>query len=72
VARWYTFRFHPEESASFERCIGLVWCSKCRIYTGTMVHVPRDEVLVDALLALPAERQEQLRKSERKLLDYLD
>jgi hypothetical protein len=72
VVRWYTYRHYPKDSAFFERCIGLAWCSRCRIYTGTMVYVPRDEVLVDALLALPAERQEQLRKSERKLIDYLD
>jgi hypothetical protein len=36
------------------------------------VRVAREEVLVDALLDLPAERQEQLRRSERKLIDYLD
>jgi hypothetical protein len=36
-----------------------------------MVHVPRDEVLVDALAKLPADQQEQLRRSEHKLVDYL-
>jgi hypothetical protein len=36
-----------------------------------MVHVPRDEILTDALAELPAAKQEQLRNSERKLVNYL-
>ena len=56
----------------FERCIGLAWCSGCRIYTGSMVYVPREEILVDVLAGLPAERRERLRRSERKLVGYLD
>lgn len=37
-----------------------------------MVFIPRDRVLVDALAHLPAERREQLVRSEAKLIDYLD
>jgi hypothetical protein len=37
-----------------------------------MVYVPRDEVIVDDLAHLPVEQREQLRHSERKLIDYLD
>jgi len=37
-----------------------------------MVHVPRDVVLVDALAKLPLELQDQLRQSDRKLVQYLD
>jgi hypothetical protein len=36
-----------------------------------MVYVPREEVLIDALAKLPADRQERLRSSELKLVDYL-
>ena len=72
AVRGYLYRFHPVDSTLFERCIALAWCSECRVYAGAMVYVPRDEVLVDVLLELSAERQEQLRSSERKLIDYLD
>jgi hypothetical protein len=71
VVRSYVYRHYPAESRSFERCIGLAWCTGCRVYTGTMVHVPRDEILVDALAGLPADRQERLKRSELKLVDYL-
>jgi hypothetical protein len=37
-----------------------------------MVYVPREEILVDALAGLPAERRERLWHSERKLVGYLD
>ncbi|GLW54472.1 hypothetical protein Kpho01_24830 [Kitasatospora phosalacinea] len=56
----------------FERCIGLAWCSGCRIYSGSMVHVPRKRVLVDALASLPHDQQERLKRSETGLIDYLD
>ena len=69
--RGYQYRFHPADSLFFERCIGLAWCSKCRIYTATMVYVPRSQTLVDALADLPADQQEHLRRSERKLVEYL-
>ncbi|MBT1185259.1 hypothetical protein HET69_14895 [Streptomyces sp. CJ_13] len=59
-------------SSSFERCIGLAWCSGCRIYSGDMVHVPRKRVLVDALASLPADDRDQLRRTEAALIDYLD
>lgn len=56
----------------FERCIGLAWCSGCRIYFGSMVHVPRKEVLVDALAPLPPEERERLSRSETRLIEFLD
>jgi hypothetical protein len=37
-----------------------------------MIYVPRKVVIVDELADLPAEQRDQLRHSERKLIDYLD
>lgn len=56
----------------FERCVGLAWCSGCRIYSGAMVHVPRTRVLVDALASLPADERDRLLRSEAKLIRYLE
>jgi hypothetical protein len=56
----------------FERCIGLAWCSGCRIYSGNMVHVSRKRVLVDALASLPREYRERLLGSETGLIEFLD
>jgi hypothetical protein len=70
--RSYQYRFHPPESAGFERCIGFAWCSGCRIYSGNMVYVPRKRVLVDALASLPADDRDQLLRKEAALVDYLD
>lgn len=41
------------------------------LHTATMVHVPRDETLGDALGELSADQQEQIRNRERKLVEYL-
>ncbi len=65
------YRLHPVESEFYERCIGFAWCSGCKIYTGNMVHVRRDERLVDALAGIPFGQREQLLRSETKLIDYL-
>lgn len=70
--RSYRFRLHPPESPLFERCVGLAWCSECRIYSGAMVRVPRTHVLVDALASLPEDEADRLRRSETKLIDHLD
>jgi hypothetical protein len=56
----------------FERCVGLAWCPGCRIYSGALVHIPRTRVLDDALASLPADERDRLRRSEVKLVDYLD
>lgn len=56
----------------FERCIGLAWCSTCRIYSGNMVEVPQKRVLVDLLASLPPEQRERLLRSETRLIAYLD
>ena len=72
TVRSYRFRLHPPESSMFERCVGLAWCSGCRVYTGAVVHVPRVRVLVDALASLPEGRRERLLRSEAALIDYLD
>ncbi|KPC82956.1 hypothetical protein ADK82_10135 [Streptomyces sp. NRRL S-4] len=72
AVRSYRYRFHPPESPSFERCIGLAWCSGCRVYSGSMVHVSRGQVLVDALASLPWDRRERVERSETKLVGYLD
>ncbi|MFC9734130.1 hypothetical protein ACFWEO_07910 [Streptomyces roseolus] len=70
--RSYQFRVHPPESSVFERCVGLAWCSGCRVYCGAMVHVPRTRVLVDALASLPEDEAARLRRSEVKLVEYLE
>ncbi|MFD6276810.1 hypothetical protein ACFWFI_14730 [Streptomyces sp. NPDC060209] len=72
AVRSYRYRFYPPESASFERCVGLAWCSGCRVYSGSMVHVPRVQVLDDALASLPWDRRERVERSEAKLVGYLD
>lgn len=72
VIRGYACRFYPPGSRWFERCLGLAWCPGCRIYTTSMVHVPREKILADALAGLPADEQERLRRSERRLVAYLD
>jgi hypothetical protein len=72
VVRGYQYRVHPPESGFFERCLGLAWCSGCRVYAGTMVYVRRDEQLVDALAGLPTERRERLGRSELALVEFLD
>ncbi|MFD8543095.1 hypothetical protein [Streptomyces sp. NPDC059649] len=56
----------------FERCIGLAWCSVCRVYIGSMVHVPRKRALVDALASLPRDERERLERSETSLIAFLD
>ena len=70
--RSYQYRFYPPESPHYERCVGLSWCSGCRVYTGAMVHVPRDRALVDPLALLTVERRDSLRRSEVRLIEYLD
>ncbi|MER5876250.1 hypothetical protein ABT119_10040 [Streptomyces sp. NPDC001910] len=55
----------------FERCVGLAWCSGCRIYSGSMVHVPRKRVLMDALASLPEDEREQVERSETRLVEFL-
>lgn len=70
--RSYEYRFYPAESSYYERCIGLSWCSGCRIYSGAMVRVPRDQLLSDALASLPPEHRDQLRASETRLIEYLN
>ncbi|MFB7254467.1 hypothetical protein [Streptomyces nojiriensis] len=70
--RSYQYRFYLPESTLFERCIGLAWCSGCRIYTGNMVYIPRKRVLVDALASLPREERERIARSETRLIEFLD
>lgn len=52
--------------------MGFVWCSGCRVYSGSMVRVPGERVLVDALASLAPERRERLERSEYRLIAYLD
>ncbi len=56
----------------FERCIGLAWCSSCRVYSGNMVCVPRQQVLVDLLASLPPQQRERLLRSETRVIEFLD
>lgn len=68
----YAYRYYQPESPSYERCIGLSWCSTSRTYTGTMVRVPREQVLVDVLAGLSTPERDRVSRSEVRLLDYLD
>ncbi|WP_204299495.1 hypothetical protein [Actinoplanes campanulatus] len=68
----YTCRIHPPESDSYERCLGMSWCTICREVADNIVFVARDTVLWDALGDLPADERERLSRSQRKLRDYLD
>ncbi|RST04379.1 hypothetical protein EF910_17760 [Streptomyces sp. WAC07149] len=68
----YQYRFYPPESSMFERCIGLAWCSTCRIYFGNMVYIPRKRVLVDLLACHPPEQRERILRSETRLIEFLD
>lgn len=68
----YRYRYYPPESTVYERCIGLSWCSACRTYAGTMVHVPRDETLVDPFADLGDDERDRLHRGERRLLEHLD
>ncbi|WP_033341453.1 hypothetical protein [Catenuloplanes japonicus] len=70
--RSYRYRFYSSTHRFFERCIGLAWCSRCREYSGAMVHVSRAEQLTDLLDGLPVAERERLLRSEAELLDYLD
>ncbi|MER7892609.1 hypothetical protein ABTX15_22595 [Micromonospora sp. NPDC094482] len=68
----YRYRLYPHSESSYERCVGLTWCSNCREYCGAMVFVPRNEPLPDLLADLPVRDRERLARSEVKLLDHLD
>ncbi|MEV6525359.1 hypothetical protein AB0M43_25730 [Longispora sp. NPDC051575] len=68
----HRYRLHPPADSSYERCVGLTWCSNCREYAGAMVFVPRDEHLPDLLAELPAAERERLARSELTMLDHLD
>ena len=68
----YTYRFYQPESAGYERCVGLAWCSECRCWQATMVHVPRVRHLADRLAELGVDEREKLLRSEHKLVQHLD
>lgn len=70
--RSYQYRYYPPSDSSYERCVGLAWCSICRECSSAMVYVPRAERLPDLLAGLPAPERERLGRSDVKLLDYLD
>jgi hypothetical protein len=70
--RPYRYLCYAPSDSSYERCIGLAWCSTCREYSGAMVFVPRGEHLTNLLADLPAPERERLARSEVKLVDYLD
>ena len=72
AVRSYQYRFHPPAGLLFERCVGLAWCRGCRVYSGSMVRVPREQVLVDALASLPRDQRERVERSEAELVGHLD
>jgi hypothetical protein len=70
--RTYAYRHHPPTSASYERCIGLAWCSDCRTWSGAMVHIPRDRMLDDPLASLAPDERDRLHRKEHELVRHLD
>ncbi|MCO6005212.1 hypothetical protein NE236_09465 [Actinoallomurus purpureus] len=72
AVRSYQYRHYPAGSPHYERCIGLSWCSGCRVYTGAMVHVPRTTALTDALASLTSEHRDRLLHNEVRLIEHLD
>src|SRR5438552_662832 len=68
----YTYRLYAPEDSSYERCLGMSWCSMCREYSANVVFASRDTVLWDALADLPAGERERLGRSSEKLREYLD
>lgn len=70
--RSYTYRYYKPESAMYERCVGLAWCSQCRHWQGNMVHVPRAVELADPLAEISVDEREKLLRSEYKLVRHLD
>jgi hypothetical protein len=70
--RAYQYRFHPPESTSYERCIGVAWCPECHVFQSQLVHVSRKLELVDVLAALPEGERDRIRRPERVLVAYLD
>lgn len=69
---YHRYRIYAPSDRSYERCVGLAWCSSCREYSGSLVFVPRHERLPDLLADLPTNEREWLVRTEVKLLDYLD
>jgi hypothetical protein len=68
----HIYRFHAPDSAMYERCVGLAWCSQCRCWQGTMVHVARSVDLPDPLSELSSVERDRLRRSEYELVRHLD
>ncbi|GAA1574266.1 hypothetical protein GCM10009678_66220 [Actinomadura kijaniata] len=67
-ARAHTYR----TERGGERCVGLSWCSNCRVYSGAMVHVPLTEALPDPLADLDEHERARLLGREWALIDHLD
>lgn len=68
----YTYRFYPPDSATYERCVGLAWCSQCRCWQGSMVYVARTVDLPDLLSEVSSDERDRLRRSEYRLVRHLD
>ncbi|MEV0897189.1 hypothetical protein [Actinoplanes sp. NPDC049802] len=68
----YTYRRHPPGDSGYERCITMSWCTTCREFSDGLVFISRDRVLWDALAGLPPYEREDVERSPRKILDYLD
>nr|WP_296065032.1 hypothetical protein [uncultured Actinoplanes sp.] len=67
-----TYRLHPPGDRSYERCIGMSWCSVCREVSENVVSVSGDTVLPDPLAALPAAERERLGTNATRIREYLD
>ncbi len=67
----YVRRHHPPGTWLYERCIALTWCTRCRQFSGAMVHVPAAQDLPDPLHDLDPDRRAHLLRSDRRLLDHL-
>ncbi|WP_158706414.1 MULTISPECIES: hypothetical protein [Streptomyces] len=69
----YRYRIHPPASPRYERCVGLTWCTHCRVYSAALVHVPHTTHLDDE--SMPPARPGQDERpgaTEVQVLDHVD
>ncbi|CAM5572754.1 hypothetical protein SRIMM317S_02282 [Streptomyces rimosus subsp. rimosus] len=63
----------PARISRYERCVGLTWCTHCRVYSAALIHVPHTTHLDDE--SMPPARPGQDERpgaSEVQVLDHVD
>jgi hypothetical protein len=71
-AHSYTYRCYPPHASAYEQCVAISWCSNCLNYSSAVVYVPVDQSLDDPVAALRPHERNDLRASERRLVERLD